>query len=735
MSRARLVIVEDEIIVALDLKTRLQLLGYEVVGVFNAGEDGLNGVEELKPDLILMDIGLGGRIDGIQAAETIRERFQIPVIYVTASTDEKTLERAKVTEPFGYLLKPFEDQELHSHIEIALYKHQTEKKLRESEERYSLATEGANDGLWDWNLDENSIYLSPRWEAMLGYAAGELQQSPRDWFLKVHPSDRRRLRREIAEFLRSDDGHFQSEYRIIHRDGNYRWMLTRGIGLRNAEGRVYRMAGAQTDVTDRKLQDPLTGLPNRALFIDRLERVLQRARRNPDGLFAVLVIKSESFARVRESLGLSVSDLLLIQFVERLRRCLHEDDTVVSLGGDGFAVLLEDIKQTANVVRVANRLEDDLKRSFRIDDQEIYTSISMGIALSSPSYRRAEDLLRDAHTALFRARERGEGPRFEIFDAAMRSRSLARLRMESQLRRAIEREEFAVFYQPIVSLRTGKLEGFEALVRWQPPDRAVILPHEFIPIAEETGLIIPLERWVLREACAQLRKWQELASNPQLSLSVNFSAAQYHQTDLIGELKKTLIDTGIDPNTLKLEITETAFLRDTEALKELLFEIEKLEVQLHLDDFGTGYSSLSYLHKFPISVLKIDRSFINDLALNPRTKQIVDAIAHLGQNLQMEVTAEGIESLEQLHHLQFLDCDYGQGYLFSKPADAGTAGQLVLGVDSWQAAFKSEETSRILRARNSRRRNFPDTADPRTVGTRVGAGERAAQWLLQSPEP
>jgi len=694
MAKARILIVEDETIVSLDLQSRLESLGYEVVGTIDSGEEAVEKAREFAPDAVLMDINLKGAIDGIEAALRIRRSQAIPVIYVTACVDEKTLQRAKVTEPFGYIIKPFEDRELHSHIEIALYKNQIEIQLRQREERYSLATRGADDGLWDWNLETGQIYFSPRWESLLGYSPGELGSSSEQWLSKVHSSDRDRLKRELSDFMKGRGKRFRSEYRIQHKEGSYRWMLTRGFALRDPSGEVYRMAGSQTDVTDRKIRDPLTGLPNRALFMDRLECALSRTLQDSSNSFAVFVLKSESFKRVNDTLGYQVGDVLLGEFIQRLQDCLDEQSTVVSLGEEGFAVLLGSLDGEAEATRISSQIQYEMKPPFRVGEEEVSVRLVVGIAIGENRYEQPEDALRDAQTAANRAQEQGLNSL--VFDSNMRVLAVSRLRLEGELRQALEKEEFLLYYQPIVSLRDGHLIGFEALVRWQPEENRIVSPGEFIPMAEETGLIIPLERWVLAEASRQLKIWQEVGGNPELALSVNFSPEQYRQTDLVETLQKNLLETGLDPRTLRLEITESTFLKDSATLNELLTSIRKINIQLHMDDFGTGYSSLSYLHRFPINVLKIDRSFVSNMSDSAQAQQIVEAIAHLGKNLRLGVTAEGIETLEQLRALQELGCDYGQGFYFSKPVNTTEAEVLVKGELPWRAVFEQEPEATLI---------------------------------------
>ncbi|MBV9866702.1 MAG: EAL domain-containing protein [Abitibacteriaceae bacterium] len=565
--------------------------------------------------------------------------------------------------------------------------------LRVAEERYALAVRGANDGLWDWNLQSNEIYYSPRWKAMLGYNDDEIGNSPEEWFKRIHPEDARRVRAELKQHLDGESPHFESEYRIFHKDGNIRWMLCRGLQVPGKAGQAARMAGSQTDITGRKeaeaklvhnaFYDSLTGLPNRALFMNHLEQAIGRAKRRPDYLFAVLFLDLDRFKNVNDSLGHTKGDELLKQVAQRVSECLRPGDTPARLGGDEFTLLLDDIHDVSDATRVADRFQRELAKPYELNGTEVFTNVSIGIALSTTHYDYPEDVIRDADTAMYRAKALGTG-QHQVFDAAMHAHAVALLRLETDLRRALERQNFHVYYQAIVSLETGHIAGFEALARWQHPTRGLVPPGEFIAIAEDTGIIISIDHWVLREACRQTHAWQErYGFNPPLTISANLSSKQFAQADLVSQLERIIGSTDFNPGNLKLEITEGVIMQNTEAAAEMLLEMKKLGLQLSIDDFGTGYSSLSYLHQFPLDNLKIDRSFVNRIGPNGENSEIVRAIVTLAKNLGMKVIAEGVETADQLAQLRLLGCEYGQGYYFSKPITGEEAANLLAKNPQW----------------------------------------------------
>jgi diguanylate cyclase (GGDEF)-like protein len=423
--------------------------------------------------------------------------------------------------------------------------------------------------------------------------------------------------------------------------------------------------------------DALTGLPNRPLLIDHLKLAIERCKLNHDHLFAVLFIDLDRFKNINDSLGHNTGDQLLVAIAARIADCLRPTDTIARLGGDEFAILLDGLEDWTMATVVADRVQAELLKPFSLNGHEVYTTASIGIRLSMDGREDAENMLRDADTAMYRAKDNGKA-RHELFHNTMHARAVALLKLENDLRRAIERNEFCVHYQPIISLETEGLAGFEALVRWDHPERGTVPPDEFIALAEETGLISEIGTWVLREACTKLKEWHATPGRESLTVSVNLSGKQLTQTDLIEQIETTVRETGINPAWLRLEITETVVMENAELATTTLVQLRKLGVHLSIDDFGTGYSSLSYLHRFPVNTLKIDRSFIGRMARGDENSEIVGTICTLANNLGMEVVAEGVETREHLELLRSLKCQYGQGYLFSKPLDAEKATAMVL---------------------------------------------------------
>ena len=565
----------------------------------------------------------------------------------------------------------------------------TQQALSASEERYALAAQGANDGLWDWNLVTGEIYFSPRWQTMLGLSTGEIGNKKEDWFSRVHPEDIEQLKNAIASHLEGKVPYLENEYRIQHKNGLTRWMLVRGLAVGDSKGKPQRLAGSQTDITEKKAaeaqlrydscHDSLTGLANRRLFMERLEEVLARTADNKNYLFAVLFLDLDRFKVVNDTLGHKIGDRLLVAVARTLESCVRPEDTVARLGGDEFTVLLDNIKGIDNATQAAERIQNQLALPFNIGGNEVFGTVSMGIALSSTGYKQAEDILRDADMTMYGVKNhRNGGQYYQIFDPTLHSKAMGMLQLENDLRGALGRKEFVLCYQPIVSLKSFRIVGFEALIRWQHKQLGLVSPMQFIPMAEATGLINAIGYWTLEEACRQLKFWQkQFPGKPSLTISVNLSTKQFTQADLLDQIEKALQITGLESRFLKLEITESVLVENAERVNAMLVKMRQMGVRLSLDDFGTGYSSSSYMHSFPIDTLKIDRSFVTGVDTELGKIEIIRTVVGLAWNLGMDTIAEGVETKTQMYQLKSLKCNSAQGYYFSRPLDVKAAEALI----------------------------------------------------------
>ncbi len=562
-----------------------------------------------------------------------------------------------------------------------------EHELRRSGERLALAAEGANDGLWQWNLQTQEFYVSARWRAMIGLPAHAASGGPSEWLDRVHPDDLAGLDASLQAHLVGSTQVFQHEHRIRHEDGSYRRFLCRGVAVRGKGHKPVRIAGSLTDTTEQAAAqerlrtfgfvDSLTGLSNRAVFVEGIGRRLEdcRHRGTAAGGFAVLYLDLDRFKIVNDSLGHMVGDELLIAASRRLETCLRQGDTLARLGGDEFAIFLTGLNDDAQANAIAGRIQHALSAPFSIAGREVFTSASIGIAFGPAHYVNPEEIMRDADTAMYHAKSRGKS-RHEVFDAAMHARVRDRLSLENDLRRAVAANDFEVHYQPIVTLASGMCIGFESLVRWKRNGEPVS-PATFVPIAEELGLIEPLGTWVMKEACRTFADWQRRFPGAGLDcITVNVSSRQLVQQNFLRVVQSTVKETGLMPAHLRVEITETALLDAPGEAAVILRDLRDFGVKVYLDDFGTGYSSLSHLHKLPVDALKIDRSFVASLLL-PGRPAIVESILALARTLNTSVVAEGIESDVQARELERLGCTHAQGYLFSKPLSMQSAEAVV----------------------------------------------------------
>lgn len=557
-----------------------------------------------------------------------------------------------------------------------------EAALRESEERYALAARGANDGLWDLDLRSWIIYLSPRWKSILGEVEEESRENIKDWLPRLHPDDQELLFSRMGAHLDGSMPHFECEFRLLHRDRSFRWVLTRGLAVRDEHGAPYRVAGSMTDITERKrieaqllhdaFHDVLTGLPNHALLTDRLEQAIRHQKRYHDYNYAVLYLDLDRFKDINDSHGHPAGDQLLIAAAQRMQTCLRQADTLARLGGDEFVILQTEVKGPDDAISLAERLQVELNRPFTLEGADVtHTSASIGIVLGDESHARAEDILRDADIAMYRAKAQGKAC-WRIFDASMRSQVLARVRLETELRNAIKERELEVYYHPIIALEDGHFIGFEALVRWRHPVRGIILPAEFIPLAEESLLVVPLDLLVLDIACRQVKEWQDQTGMP-IKISVNLSGRHFPQADLVDAIRDVCQKTGLSPTDLVVEITESAVMENFDLATVTLKGLQQLGVSVEFDDFGKGQSSLTYLMELPVNTLKLDSSFIHQIGSDERTAEIVHTVVRLGHNIGLNVVAEGVETEEQLAGLKTMGCDFAQGYLFSRPLDHDAA--------------------------------------------------------------
>jgi diguanylate cyclase (GGDEF)-like protein/PAS domain S-box-containing protein len=608
----------------------------------------------------------------------------------------------------------------------------SEEALQQAEAKYRSIFENALEGIFQTTTDGHYVSANPALARLYGYSTpAELIARLTDIEHQLYVEPERRA--EFIRLLQEHDAALEFESQVYRKDGSVIWISENARAVRDINtGELLYYEGTVEDITERKLAkeqlherafyDVLTGLPNRGLFMDRLSQTVERAKRHPGYRFAVLFLDLDRFKVVNDSLGHLAGDQLLVAIARRLEACLRAEDTVARLGGDEFTILLENIEDINQATRVAERIHQELSEPFNLDGHEVFTAASIGIVLSREvmkgvctiDYDRPEDLLRDADTALYRAKALGKA-RYEVFDTTMHQSAVALLELETDLRHALEHQDFQIYYQPVVSLTTGRITGFEALLRWQHPERGFVAPAEFIPVAEETGLIIPIGWWMLRSACSQLRTWQQQFSdweqglslkdkidnsslstqrtlqeglrpyglNTELTINVNLSGKQFSQPNLVEQIDQILEETDLGGHHLKLELTESFLLEDADSASVTLMKLRERQIQLCIDDFGIGYSSLSYLHRFPINTLKIDRLFVSRLGFDQGNAEIARTIVLLAHNLGMDVIAEGVETPQQLAHLRALGCEYGQGSFFSKPLDASTATELIAAMPHW----------------------------------------------------
>jgi PAS domain S-box-containing protein len=707
---ATILVVDDDPVNRDLLCRRLVRVGY-VAPQAASGQEALDMIAERPIDLVLLDIEMP-HMSGLSVLHTIRQihaSSRLPVLMVTARDQSNDVVTALDLGADDYITKPIDFQVAFARIRTHLARRRLEERARVNEERHALVS-AFLDGLWDWKPSTNEIYFSTRWKAILGYEEHEIGNRPEEWFTRIHEEDAARVQRDLQSHLAGQTPHIESEYRIQHKSGAFMWVLTRGQAVRDSKGTAVRIAGSQADITQGKVVDSLTGLPNRVVLTDRIERLL-RAREHGGGQFAAFFVDLDRFKYINDSLGHQGGDDLLRAVARRLEGALRSTDvvarsetlaevpgghvpsehTVARLGGDEFVILLHDVRSAADALRVAERIQQALAFPFQIEERDVFTTASIGIALSGEHYVSSDEVLRDADTAMYRAKARGVA-QSAVFNAAMREQALERVQLDAAVRRGLERHEFLPYFQPIIDLRTGRLAGFEALLRWRHPERGILPPADFMSIVEENGLLQPIGRRFLNDVCEQLRTWQRRhAAAADLWVNVNFSSRQFLETGLAGRLIESLDANGLEARHLVVEITERTAIENFSLTASVLEHLGRIGIRVVLDDFGTGYSSLSYLHQLPISGLKLDPTFIHGNGPRPG---VLRAVMSMAASLELTLTAEGIETDEQCEHLRGLGCDFAQGYFFARPLDDEAAGRLIESGRVWlPAPIPAEQTA------------------------------------------
>lgn len=674
---ARLLLVDGDAAGRESLERDLMSAGFEVATASDV-RTALKTLSAAEFELILLDAGMTGSsgVDLLSLLRASHSSADVPVLVLAELSEPEGVVQALQQGANDYLTKPID-------FPLALTRIQSQLDRRRDKKRYA----GRNlvEGFWDWDLQTGVVLYSARWKAMLGLPESETANRASDWLDRVHRQDRERLLDELAS-CRAPGGStvLASEHRLRHEDGGYRWMQGRASVLRDGTGAAERIVGSHSDVTHTKCHDPLTGLPNRFAFLEELAEAMAIADEFPEHRFSVLTIDLDRFKSINDSLGYQAGDAMLREIGRRLQGLVRtgrnrQCDLVARLGGDEFGILLDGIPDKTSAHSAAARILSLLQEPFSLADRQVVISASVGAALYTPLMNGdAGQILSDAETAMHRAKELGKSC-IVFFEEGLRRQLQHRLHLEHEMRGALERNEFVLHYQPKVDLGLHEVTGFEALIRWQHPQRGLISPGQFIPIAEETGHIVPLGHWTLFEACRRMTLWMDEGPWPPLhDMSVNLSIKQILRPDFVAGVESVLRETGVPPDHVHLEVTETVFIQDVKLVSGILRDLKSLGVGLSLDDFGTGYSSLQYLVTLPIDYLKIDRSFVSRMCQEEQSLEVVKTIIALARRLGMGLIAEGVETMSQAQILRDLGCQYAQGYYFGKPMPEEEALRLLI---------------------------------------------------------
>ncbi len=696
------ILVVDQNHVTRDTISRLLADNGYSVQTAESGDAALDRLSNSPPDLMLLTVNLPEQ-DWLNVLRTIRQQhseLQLPVMLVTADDEPQQGVRAFRAGASDFLARPFADEILLARVSLHLQHRRAYAELQHSRDHYAFATQGAQIGLWDLDIVRQKLFLSSHWKDLLGFAEDELDSTIPIWLDRMHPDDRNSFIEVISTSDSLNSARFDCELRMRHRNDSYRWMHCSGRMQFDADGNLVRLAGSLVDVTEGKVRDVLTGLPNRLLFEEQLSKVLH-LNHDEYGLNAVLFLDLDDFKRINDNYGHDAGDLLLCTVARKLEGCLRGSDVIARQkscwsiarhGGDEFTILLHQLASRADVEHIADRIIVALAEPLLLGTREVRIGVSIGIAFGGPESKTSADTIREADTAMYYAKASGRC-RYCIFDREMQATATAKLDLENDLRQALHRDEFFLVYQPIVRLSSGRIEGFEALCRWRHPRQENIGPAIFLASIQSLGLTSRLGRAIFDQACEDAITWPELAcGDPKLTVTVNCAAEAFTEPGFKNDLLLTMTRVGIDPHTLRLEVTEAALLGKPEQTRVVMNELRDLGIRIGIDDFGIGVSSLAFLHRLPLDLLKIDQSFVHKILNCSETRDIVRTIINLAQNLNLDVVAEGVETVAQRDLLYDMGCSHAQGYLYSQPV----AGPEIAGL-----LASNQKSPSILRTRTN----------------------------------
>jgi diguanylate cyclase (GGDEF)-like protein/PAS domain S-box-containing protein len=644
-------------------------------------QEGVDILDSRLIQLVLLDLSLPDS-SGIQSIKTIQKiNDRIPIIVLTGVDDTDLASEAINQGAQDYLVKgKINKTLLDRSIQYAFQRMKIHNALMDSESRYMIALKATNDGIWEWNLKENFLYYSPRWKEIIGYSEDDLSNEPSEWFDRIHPDDVFAVEEIIANHLAGDTKNLVTEHRLLHKNGTYIWVRVHGLAVLDHFGSVLKIAGSLSDITGEKFIDSLTGLPSLSLFTDRVQSAIQRVHDEKKFGFVLIKLEFEQLKFVANTYGAGITNEVVQTLINRIKLIVKPADTIGRLEGLNFGIILSGVQELYELNRILDNIQTVVSKPLELNNNQISISASMGVLFGNIQYDKAEDMLRDVDSALHKALLSGRSNR-EVFESAMRDQSIKVLHLEGEMRRALERDEFVLVYQPIVSLKQGKIISMEALIRWQKQDGTVLSPNFFIPIAEESDMIIRIGAWVIEESILQVQKWIQ-AGIEDVSVSINLSARQFLNWNMVNYLKHTIEISKVPVNLVEVEVTESAAMKDIELSKKILDSLSQFGISISLDDFGTGYSSLNYLKQFPISKMKLDQSFIKEVPGDRESEAIVSALITLGHALDQQIVVEGVENQEQFNFVKEHGADLVQGYFISRPVTLDKTKDCILNFNS-----------------------------------------------------